>query len=120
MDPERIFQERFRQTLNEPGRRITVKLVYVGMIRRLLGRREEELEVPAGITLRGFLERLIASNGPEFRGHLLTEQGEMMPTANLMVDGRNPMSRGGLDMRLCEQGETQIEIVVLGPPPMGG
>ncbi|MDP6086860.1 MAG: hypothetical protein QGF68_12560 [Nitrospinota bacterium] len=44
----------------------------------------------------------------------------MMPTANLMVDGLNPMRREGLGMRLCEEGDTQVEIVVLGPPPMGG
>ncbi len=100
--------------------RIKVKLAYVGMIRRLLGRREEELEVPAGITLRDLLERLISLNGPELRERLFTQVGEIMPTANLMVDGLNPMSRGGLDMRLCEEGETEVEIVVLGPPPMGG
>ena len=103
-----------------PNPWIKVKLVYVGMIRRLLGRGEEELQVPAGITLRALLEHLISLNGPELRKHLFTEQGEMMPTANLMVDGLNPMRREGPGMRLCEEGDTQVEVVVLGPPPMGG
>ncbi len=106
--------------INRQEGRIKVKLVYVGMIRRLFGSGEEELEVPAGITLRDLLERLISLNGPELRERLFTRHGELMPTANLMVDGLNPLSRGGLDMRLCEEGETEVEIVVLGPPPMGG
>ncbi|MFQ5912167.1 MAG: hypothetical protein ACE5JS_03185 [Nitrospinota bacterium] len=78
------------------------------------------MEIPASSTLKVLLEHLIAANGPELRQHLLTKEGELLPTANLMVDGLNPLHRGGLEMRLCEEGETQVEIVVLGPPPMGG
>lgn len=103
-----------------PASPITVRLVYVGMIQRLLGRREEEMELPGGSTLRDLLARLSALYGPELRDQLLTGEGELMPTANLMVDGRNPMRGGGLETRLCEEGATQVEIVVLGPPPMGG
>ena len=101
-------------------RLIKVKLVYVGMIRRLLGRGQEEIEFPSGSTLKELLEHLISVNGPKLGEQLFTKEGELMPTANLMVDGLNPIRRGGLETRLCEEGEARVEIVVLGPPPMGG
>ena len=109
-----------REKEGGPKRRIKVKLRYVGMIRRLMAREQEEVELPAGTTLKDLLEHLISADGPELRKHLFTARGELMPTANLVVDGLNAMQHGGLQMRLCEQGETQVEVVVLGPPPMGG
>ena len=91
---------------------------YVGLIQRAAGCREEAVAVPAGCTLGDLLERLVMRHGGELAERLLPN-GEPPPHATILVNGRNAEGLGGLAASL-ETDATQVEIVLLGPPLMGG
>ena len=98
---------------------IEVKITFVGLIQRLVGRREEAVVVPEETTLGGLIEKLVARYGQEL-GERLLENGELAAHASVLINGRNAMTEGGLQAKLSDGSQSQVEIVVLGPPLMGG
>jgi len=98
---------------------VEVKIIFVGLIQRLVGRREEAVLVPEETTLGGLIERLVARYGQELEERLL-ENGDLAAHAAVLINGRNAMTQGGLQAKLSDGSESQVEIVVLGPPLMGG
>ena len=98
---------------------VEVKIIFVGLIQRLVGRREEAVLVSEETTLGGLIEKLVARYGHELEEHLL-ENGELAAHASVLINGRNAMTQGGLQARLSDGSESHVEIVVLGPPLMGG
>ena len=98
---------------------VEVKITFVGLIQRLVGRREEAALVPEETTLGGLIEKLVARYGQELEERLL-EHGELAAHAAVLINGRNAMTQGGLQAKLSDGSESQVEIVVLGPPLMGG
>ena len=98
---------------------VEVKIIFVGLIQRLVGRREEAVVVPEETTLGGLIEKLVARYGQEL-GERLLENGELAAHASVLINGRNAMTQGGLQAKLSDGSQSQVEIVVLGPPLMGG
>lgn len=98
---------------------VEVKITFVGLIQRLVGRREEAVVVPEETTLGGLIEKLVARYGQEL-GERLLENGELAAHASVLINGRNAMTEGGLQAKLSDGSQSQVEIVVLGPPLMGG
>ena len=98
---------------------VEVKVTFVGLIQRLVGRREEAILVPEEATLGGLIETLVARYGQELEERLL-ENGDLAAHAAVLINGRNAMTQGGLQAKLSDGSESQVEIVVLGPPLMGG
>ena len=98
---------------------VEVKITFVGLIQRLVGRREEAVLVPEETTLGGLIEKLVARYGQELEERLL-ENGDLAAHAAVLINGRNAMTQGGLQAKLSDGLESQVEIVVLGPPLMGG
>ena len=98
---------------------VEVKIIFVGLIQRLVGRREEAVLVSEETTLGGLIEKLVARYGHELEEHLL-ENGELAAHASVLINGRNAMTQGGLQAKLSDGSQSQVEIVVLGPPLMGG
>jgi molybdopterin converting factor small subunit len=98
---------------------VEVKITFVGLIQRLVGRREEAVLVPEETTLGGLIEKLVARYGQELEERLL-ENGDLAAHAAVLINGRNAMTQGGLQAKLSDGAESQVEIVVLGPPLMGG
>lgn len=98
---------------------VEVKITFVGLIQRLVGRREEAVLVPEETTLGGLIEKLVARYGQEL-GERLLENGDLAAHAAVLINGRNAMTQGGLQAKLSDGSESQVEIVVLGPPLMGG
>ncbi|MBI2180661.1 MAG: MoaD/ThiS family protein [Deltaproteobacteria bacterium] len=96
-----------------------MKITFVGLIQRLVGRREEAVVVPEETTLGGLIEKLVARYGQEL-GERLLENGELAAHASVLINGRNAMTEGGLQAKLSDGSQSQVEIVVLGPPLMGG
>ncbi|MDP2604927.1 MAG: MoaD/ThiS family protein [Deltaproteobacteria bacterium] len=96
-----------------------MKITFVGLIQRLVGRREEAILVPEETTLGGLIEKLVARYGPELEERLL-ENGDLAAHAAVLINGRNAMTQGGLQAKLSDGSESHVEIVVLGPPLMGG
>ena len=70
-------------------------------------------------TLGGLIEKLVARYGHELEERLL-ENGDLAAHAAVLINGRNAMTQGGLQARLSDGSESHVEIVVLGPPLMGG
>ncbi len=98
---------------------VEVKITFVGLIQRLVGRREEAVLVAEETTLGDLIEKLVASYGQEL-GERLLENGDLAAHATVLINGRNAMTQGGLQAKLSDGSESQVEIVVLGPPLMGG
>lgn len=98
---------------------VEVKITFVGVIQRVLGCREEAVLVPEETTLGGLLRELVARHGGELEEQLL-ENGDLAALATVLVNGRNALSQGGLQAKLSDGSESHVEIVVLGPPLMGG
>ena len=98
---------------------VEVKITFVGLIQRLVGRREEAVLLPEETTLGSLIEKLVARYGKELEERLL-ENGELAAHASVLINGRNAMTQGGLEAKLTDGLQSQVEIVVLGPPLMGG
>ncbi len=98
---------------------VEVKVMFVGVLQRVVGCREEAVLVPEGSTLGGLLRELISRHGRELEEHLL-ENGDLAALATVLINGRNALSQGGLQAKVSKGSENQVEIVVLGPPLMGG
>jgi molybdopterin converting factor small subunit len=94
-------------------------VTYVGLIRRISGRREDVLAVERDTTLGELLRQLCSRYGPEFERYLF-ERGELAGQATVLLNGRNAHSRGGMAARLGDDAQDRVEIVVLGPPVAGG
>ena len=95
------------------------KVIFGGLVRRAAGTSEMLLALPAGATLGTLLRELGSRLGPEFEEYLLVD-GELAPHAVVMIDGRYARELGGLEASLAGEGPGQVEIVLLGPPLMGG
>jgi molybdopterin converting factor small subunit len=98
---------------------VDVKITFVGLIQRLVGHREEAVQVPEETTLGGLLRMLTDRYGRELEERLL-EHGDLAAHATILINGRNAIPLGALQARLSDGSESQVEIVVLGPPLMGG
>lgn len=98
---------------------VEVKVTFVGVLQRVAGCREEAVRVPEGTTLGGLLRELVKRHGRELEEYLL-ENGDLAALATVLVNGRNAVGQGGLQAKLSDGSESQVEIVVLGPPLMGG
>ncbi|MBI2360216.1 MAG: MoaD/ThiS family protein [Deltaproteobacteria bacterium] len=98
---------------------VEVRVTFVGLIQRLVGRREEAFLLPQESTLRGLLQELAVRYGHDLEERLL-ENGELAAHATVLINGRNALACGGLAAKLSDGSESHVEIVVLGPPLMGG
>ena len=98
---------------------VEVKVTFVGLIQRVVGRREEAIRLPQEATLESLIGELVSRYGRELEERLL-ENGELAAHATVLVNGQNALNCGGLKTRLDEGSPNQVEIVLLGPPLMGG
>lgn len=98
---------------------VEVTVTFVGLIQRLVGRREEAVLLPRETTLGGLLQELVARYGHDLEERLL-ENGELAAHATVLINGHNALTRGGLTAKLSDGSQSHVEIVVLGPPLMGG
>ena len=95
------------------------KVTFAGLIRRVVGTSETLLTLPPGATLGGLLQELTTRFGPAFEEQILLH-GELAPHAVVLIDGQYARELGGSNAALDRQGPGQVEIVLLGPPAMGG
>ncbi|MFQ5682364.1 MAG: MoaD/ThiS family protein [Candidatus Binatia bacterium] len=98
---------------------VEVTVTFVGLIKRLVGTGEEVVSLSPKATLGKLLEVLVARFGRGLEEHLL-EDGDLAAHATVLINGRNALSQGGLRAELNSDPHSRLEIVVLGPPLMGG
>jgi len=91
---------------------------YLGLVRNVIGRNQEELDVLAGTTVGQLLGLLIEEHGPPFKQSVLKQSGELRAMAQVCVDDRDIDELEGLETRLASG--QQISIVVGVYPPEGG
>jgi molybdopterin converting factor small subunit len=93
--------------------------MFVGLIQRAIGQREASLSLAPGATLRTLVQELASRYGQEVQERLVDE-GVLAPHATVLINGQNALHHGGLDAPLGDAATTRVEIVLLGPPVMGG
>jgi molybdopterin converting factor small subunit len=98
---------------------IEVRVTFVGLIQRLVGSREEVITLPPETTLGRLLEVLVTRFGRGLEERLL-ENGDLADHATVLINGSNALTQGGLTAKLSNGSPSHVEIVVLGPPLMGG
>ncbi len=98
---------------------IEVRVTFVGLVQRLVGHREEAVLLPQQTTLARLLQELVARYGEELKERLL-ENGELAAHVTVLINGYNALTQGGLTAKLGDGSQSHVEIVVLGPPLMGG
>lgn len=96
-----------------------VKVTFAGLIRRTVGTSEMLVTLPPGATLSALLHEIGARFGPAFEEQVLVN-GEIAPHAVVLIDGRYARELGGSHAIVDRHGSGQVEIVLLGPPLMGG
>ena len=98
---------------------IQCKVIFAGLIKRVAGASEMTISLPAGATLGDLLRDLTARFGPEFEEKILLN-GDLANHAVVMIDGEYAREIGGMEARLDRETRAKVEIVLLGPPLMGG
>ena len=77
------------------------------------------VQLPQETTLGGLLQELVARYGEKL-GESLLENGELASHVTVLINGYNALTQGGLMAKLSDGSQSQVEIVLLGPPLMGG
>jgi hypothetical protein len=95
------------------------KVVFAGLIKRVAGTSEMTVTLPPEATLGDLLKDLSARFGSEFEDKILMN-GDLANHAVVMIDGEYARDVGGLNARLDRESPAQVEIVLLGPPLLGG
>jgi len=95
-----------------------IQVSYLGLVRNVIGCREEELEIAVGTTVGELLSRLAQRHGDPFRMSVFREGGELRSTALVCVNDCDITELEGFNTRLGS-GE-KISVVVGVYPPEGG
>ncbi|HWP60239.1 MAG TPA: MoaD/ThiS family protein [Candidatus Acidoferrales bacterium] len=95
-----------------------VHVSYLGLVRNVIGQREEEIEIPAGTTVKELLAKLEEKYGEPFRASVFKGRGELRGTAQVCIDDRDITDLQGLETRLAAK--EKITILVGVYPPEGG
>jgi hypothetical protein len=77
------------------------------------------LTLPPGATLGSLLQELSSRYGPEFDEKMFLD-GALAPHAVVLVNGHYARGPGDSGDVLDHEGGAEVEIVLLGPPLMGG
>lgn len=88
--------------------RMSVKVLYFGLIRNLSGLAEEAVTLPARATVRHLFDLLAQKYGAAFRDALLTAEGTLLPNAIVLLDGKNILYANGLDTEITPESSTHI------------
>ncbi len=94
------------------------KIVYAGLVRSIVGKGEEELDLGAGSTVRDLIDHLIETYGEDFRSGLIGSDGKIRQLAGIQVNNQNISDLDGLDTKIA--GEREVTILLMVYPISGG
>ncbi len=94
---------------------VTVKVNFLGEIRSLLRRREIEVSLEDGSTVRDLFSDLSANLGNTFARQVFITEGTLYPHVSIFVNGSDVKGQAGLETKL-----TGGEVDVLILPTYGG
>ena len=99
-------------------KRSSVTVSYLGLVRNVIGCREEAMEVAPGITIGELLGLLAEKYGDPFRQSVFQKTGELRSTVLVCVNDCDIAQLEGFETKL-ESGQ-EISVVVGVYPPEGG
>jgi len=94
-----------------------VRVRYLGIIQRIVGTSEEEIEITPGTKVRDLLQILKKKYGGEMK-NALEDNHMLAANATILIDGRNAETIQGLDTLL--EHAHDVQIVVMVPSSFGG
>ena len=80
-------EETIQRSENPPREIVTVKVLLMGELKRWAGRREGEVELTAGSTIRSLGGKLAVLRGAAVARHALTKAGALQPHVAVFIDG---------------------------------
>jgi molybdopterin converting factor small subunit len=95
-----------------------IKISYLGLVRNVIGCREERIEVAAGMTVGELLGHLIEKHGEPFRASVFRSRDELRSTALICVNDRDIDQLDGFETQLGDGQELSVVVGVY--PPEGG
>jgi len=95
-----------------------VKVVYLGLVRNVLGCSEEVAEVGNETTVGQLLQDLASRHGDPFRWSVFKGNGELRSTVLICLNDSDVSQFGGLETRL--EAGAQLTVIVGVYPPEGG
>jgi molybdopterin converting factor small subunit len=90
----------------------------LGLVGNVIGRREEDIEILRGTTVRDLLSLLSCRHGDSFQKSVFRNSGELRAMTQVCVNDRDIDELEGLETPLA--GGQQISVVVGVYPPEGG
>ncbi|MBS7622292.1 MoaD family protein [Candidatus Bathyarchaeota archaeon] len=92
-----------------------VKARYFAAVREIVGKSEEDFDLPDGTTVHSLLNILSSKYGEPLRSYIFPRRaGELSPNLNLLLDGKNVAMMDGVETILYEG--CVFAII----PPVGG
>ncbi|MFQ5682532.1 MAG: MoaD/ThiS family protein [Candidatus Binatia bacterium] len=83
--------------------RMTIQVLYFGLVRNIVNDAEETVTLPAGATVRDLLDSLCKKHGEALRDVLFTVEGTLIANAIILLDGTNIFYTNGLDTEIDSQ-----------------
>lgn len=82
-------------------------------MRKVVGNNKIEFQIGEGKAIRDILKELV-KRFPSLKGKIFDEKGKLNGYVNVFINGRNVMTKEGLDTTVCD--EDRIALF----PPVGG
>ncbi|MBI2304104.1 MAG: MoaD/ThiS family protein [Chloroflexi bacterium] len=95
-----------------------MKVTYYGLVRNVVGLREEEVTLSPEATVRDLLRVLVERHGNGLRDSLLASEGNLRFTARILLGEEDIGEMGGLDTKVDTHQRASIVVVVY--PVEGG
>lgn len=86
-----------------PDDRMTIQVLYFGLVRNVVKDAEETVTLPAGATVGDLLDSLCKKHGEVLRDALFTVEGTLIANAIILLDGTNIFFTNGLDTEIDSQ-----------------
>ena len=96
---------------------VEAKVQFFGPVRGIVRKKEQIVVLDDGATLRGLLEELGRSNGPEFQCYIVPEGSTLNPVLLVALNGQSVDQIENLDTPLPHRAVVDVLLAI---PIMGG
>lgn len=96
-----------------------MKINYIGgIIQRIVGNKEEEIEFSGERTVKELIYFLVERYGDQFKYQIMNVDGSLRRLVRILLDGDDVNQMGGIDASLM--GKREVSLVVAIPLIAGG
>ena len=98
-----------------------VKINFYGLIKDVVDKRSDEVELPAEASVGDLLQLLADQYGERFRNRVLTKQGQLQRTVKLVVNNQqiDPAHLGSSLTAGNDSSSAEVTVLIF-PPGFGG